>query len=121
MLDNYPRKRLAAWGRRLGELIAARDMNQSEFARACEKQAERPFGRDLISNYLRGKHVPDKLNQKAMAAALGITVDELMAPLYQRGQEAPEQQAFTLAGNGMVAVNVTVPHTIAAKIMELLA
>jgi transcriptional regulator with XRE-family HTH domain len=57
-------------------------LNQSTFAlRAGIFTKKKHMGRDLVSNWILGKSEPSPLYQIAMAKALGITVDELMAPI----------------------------------------
>jgi transcriptional regulator with XRE-family HTH domain len=74
--------RLKHWGQCLKKRIDEKQLNQSEFAsKVAIFTRDKRMGRDLISNYIRGIAEPSSLKQIAMAKALGIEVDELMAPL----------------------------------------
>src|SRR5919108_3428186 len=74
---------LERWGQSLAQRIRNQDINQSEFANRCANHTRNgKFGRDLVSNYCRGAHEPTPLHKVAMAKVLGITVEELMEPLY---------------------------------------
>jgi transcriptional regulator with XRE-family HTH domain len=51
--------------------LTAKGWTQSELARRAD------VGKDMISTYVRGRHLPDANNAKKLADAFGITVEEL--------------------------------------------
>ena len=84
-------------------------MNQSAFARACEKfmpNGER-FGRDSVSGYIRRGNIPDPIRVKAMCQVLKCTPDDLLkdtgVPVVGGEIHAPQ---FSSAGIDDMDINV---------------
>src|SRR3546814_10078660 len=55
------------FGRRLYQLMLAKNWSQADLARRAE------LGRDSISTYINGKTFPDPLSRKKLADALGVS------------------------------------------------
>lgn len=67
------------FARRLQHLMTERGFNQSELARrAAEHTSNGRFGRDNISNYIRGVSLPSPIHMRALVMALGCQSSELM-------------------------------------------
>ena len=105
------------FARKLKRLTAKRGWNQSELSRRSG------IGRDVISGYVRGKHLPDLANQGRLAQALGVPIEDLfpeMAPL-----EAPERSGLEFKafddGTALLRVNRRVPLAIALEVLKLLS
>lgn len=75
--------------RRLWRLINAQGWNQAELSRKSG------IGKDVISTYVNGKHLPDPKNAKKLADAFDITVDELF-PDIAGVETVPEGTPFEM-------------------------
>jgi transcriptional regulator with XRE-family HTH domain len=117
--------RLAKWGAQLEKWMTAKDMDQSELARrAAVHKKGKAFGRDLISNYVHGKSEPSAINQAAIAKALGMTVEELMAPITTGivEDQSPPINMHTLPdGRAHIDISADVPMDVAIQVFSLLA
>lgn len=116
----------ADFGGRLQQAMVAKGWNQSELARrANERMPEgQKMGRDNVSGYIRGTTLPGPVKLKALADALGMTVEELLP---QRGvpnagnKTIPALDMRDLGdGNVWLRVNQAVPRNIALRVMNLL-
>jgi transcriptional regulator with XRE-family HTH domain len=119
--------RLKKWGESLEKRIVAADLNALQFAARCEVQMKsKKFGRDLISNYVNGKSQPSNLHEAAMAKVLGITVEELMAPIAtgtihnNDGLSAPFDLQSVGGDRAWLRINMELPMIVAVQILTLL-
>lgn len=115
----------AEFGRRLQHALTGKGWNQSDLAREATRHmpGKQTFGRDNISNYVRGKQVPGPVRLKAICTALGMkaedllprgavaTVDDVNAPLEMKS--AGEDRVF-------LRINQVVQMDKAMKIVALL-
>lgn len=114
---------LKIFARRLWRLMVGKGWNQSELSR------QSGVGRDMISGYVRAKHLPDPPHAKKLAAALGVEIEDLFpvsagpgsATVEQR-KELPEVEMRTI-GDGLVMlhVNQKMSAETALQILALLA
>lgn len=107
------------FGRRLNALMLDRDWNQSDLARAAH------VGRDSVSKYVNGLAFPTPLAVKKLAAALGVTREELLPNTLMKAldDEHPAVELRQAAGHpdkAWLRVNRAVPFDIAAKIVALI-
>lgn len=118
------------FAKRLQALMAARGWNQSEMARRSNLHLPTPekgqirnkeIGRDLISNYVRGKVLPNPVYLEAMATALAKTPAELLgikdAPSLDN---SPFEMKSVDKERVFLRLNRTVSNKTATKIMQLL-
>jgi transcriptional regulator with XRE-family HTH domain len=71
--------RLAVFAKRLLDARVKKGWNQSETARnAALHMPDKKFGRDNVSKYEMGKHLPTPLQLNALAKALGVAPDALV-------------------------------------------
>jgi transcriptional regulator with XRE-family HTH domain len=118
--------RLKKFGESLGKRVRDMDLNQSQFAeRAAVHMKNGRFGRDLVSNYINGRSQPEPLHQVAMAKALGISVEELMAPLYSGmmctdDTSSPIDLQSVGGDRARLRINVELPMAVAVQILTLL-
>lgn len=86
------------FARRLAELMAAKEMTQSDLARAAFGMAkdkhgvDQVLGRDRISSYVRGLQFPDNINLGKIAAALDVDVAELAPKMNMQAIENSEPE-----------------------------
>lgn len=66
------------FGRRLYTLMLGKGWTQAELARRADVL------RDSVSNYIRGQVMPTHENASKLAAALGVSVDELLPNVAQQ-------------------------------------
>lgn len=120
------------FARKLYELLLERDMTPSDLARLIWGSTTDKRGydvarnRDRISVYLAGKSVPDPLNLKKIADALGVPMDELAPDITGSAveRENPEIGITAVSGHPekvYLRVNKLVTMTVAAKVMTLLS
>ncbi|HEY9550622.1 MAG TPA: helix-turn-helix transcriptional regulator [Kiloniellaceae bacterium] len=107
------------FGRRLYQLMLAKNWSQADLARRAE------LGRDSISTYINGKTFPDPLSRKKLADALGVSVDELIPNGMETAldQEFPAvelKQAVGHPGMAWVRINRAMSFATAAKIIDLI-
>ena len=109
--------------RRINAQLLKRGWRQSDLARAAEKflPKGKKFGRQLISSYCRGVHMPTPLHLDAMARAFGVPIDELVpdsaATFVGRPEPAIDMQ---IAGDtATIKLDMTLPVDIALEIARL--
>jgi len=108
-------------------LILAKGYRQSSFARAAAKhKKDGVLGRDLVSRWCQGTALPDALNEDAIAKTLGISVEELMAPIYEGTIETneiipPFEITGLEGGLARLTINMTVPWDVAQEVFRLLS
>jgi transcriptional regulator with XRE-family HTH domain len=114
------------FGRGLYKLMKARKWAQADFAK------EAGVSDDAISRYIRGRSLPTVANAQRMAAALEMTVEEMMAACdgdheheHHREFIAPKPQPMSITSVGMAGfirlhIDESVPLSIAAKILTIL-
>ena len=118
--------RLRRWGKSLKDRISGKKLNQSEFAsRVAIHTRDGKMGRDLVSNYIRGVSEPTPLKQIAMAKALGITVEELMAPMNAEAEKTSEttsQVEMTSIGHNLMRLRIekNLPLDVALQILDVM-
>lgn len=118
--------RLRRWGESLRDRINSKELNQSEFAlRVAVFTRDKRMGRDLISNYIRGVSEPTQLKQIAMARALGISVDELMAPMsimqpVEEATSTPVEVKSVSSSRARLRIDTELPWAIAVQILSLI-
>jgi transcriptional regulator with XRE-family HTH domain len=119
--------RLKHWGQTLKDRINEKELNQSEFAsRVAIFTRDRRMGRDLISNYTRGISEPSPLKQTAMAKALGISVEELMAPMgivapSKEKTVSPVEMKSVSPTSARLKIDTELPWGIAVEILRLIS
>lgn len=99
--------------------------NQSELARQADKHmpAGKQFGRDSVSNYVRGHNFPTPINLEALCKALDTKPEDLIpAQMFLRAKEdMPPLDVRGLGdGSAWLRVNQRVTMDVALKILELL-
>lgn len=120
------------FGRRVHDLRVARGMSQSDLARAIWGTTKDKNGydvarnRDRISQYEMGRSIPEPQNLKALAEALGTSVEDLAPGVVMStiDREAPAIQITAVAGHMdrvHVVLNKLVPLTVAAKIIAIVS
>lgn len=73
------------FAKRLQNAITARGWNQSELSRnAAKHMPDGKFGRDNVSNYVRGRVLPGPPHLNALAKALKVTPDDLLPSRYTK-------------------------------------
>lgn len=107
------------FGRRLQQLMLAKNWNQSDLARAAD------LGRDSISTYVNGKTFPTPVALKKLADALGMEPSELLpnAMMNAMDDEHPAvelRQAAGHPGKAWLRVNRAVSFGAAARIVEII-
>lgn len=118
--------RLQRWGKSLQDRINEREINQSELAaRAAQFTRKKSMGRDLISNYIRGMSEPTPLYQIAMARALNVTVEELMAPLNARSsvlsdRKDPIEMHSAGSDRARLKIDIELPMAAAVEILRII-
>lgn len=110
------------FARRLQRLMYSKGWNQSDLARAVEKRLGRPFGRDNVSHYIRGKSLPREDIQAALAAVLGVDPSEIVPPV-ARASAANRNPPIDIRaledGNAWLKINMAVPFGVAVKVLNL--
>lgn len=112
------------FARRLSQRLRDRNMNQSDLARrAGEHFPGGTINRDLISNYVRGEHVPRPAALAAIARALDCEPTDLLPPGAAPSvdaSDAPKLDIRTLdSGAVWVRVNAVLPWASAMAILEI--
>jgi transcriptional regulator with XRE-family HTH domain len=107
----------AHFARGLYKLMVDRKWTQADFAR------EAGVSDDAISRYVRGNTGVSLVNAEKMAAALGMSVDEMMTACTAAGephQFLEAKAAAAPAGQVRLQVDQYVPYALAVKILTLL-
>lgn len=108
------------FSRRLWRLMTAKGWNQSELARRSG------VGRDMISGYIRAKHLPEPPHAKKLAEAFGVEIEELFpsagetASTTLRDALPPVELRATSEGKAMLHVNLEVPFDVAVQVLALI-
>lgn len=112
------------FAKRLQAAITARGWNQSELARAAGKYLPSgKFGRDNVSNYVRGLVLPGPPHLNALAEALKVSPDDLLPSRYANSVENdnPPLSVKELEGGRVwLRVNQAVDWEDALKILAIL-
>tara|TARA_R110002074_G_scaffold123351_2_gene258728 strand:+ start:135 stop:551 length:417 start_codon:yes stop_codon:yes gene_type:complete len=107
------------FGRRVWSLMMKKGLNQSDLAR------QSGLGRDSISQYVRGRNVPNPSSLAALAKALDVDPDVLL-PNYQgvaAAREVPTFQIQQVGGDSnqvWLHVNQKVSSDQAMRVMGIL-
>jgi transcriptional regulator with XRE-family HTH domain len=113
----------AAFARRLLNARVKKGLNQSELARAAAIHSG-TFGRDSISKYEKGLHLPTPIQLDALAKALNVPPSELLPqnPGIAEVMEPGMRPAFrTIDDDTMwLRVNQAVPRELGMKIIAML-
>lgn len=80
------------FSKRIYRLMLAKNMTQSDLAR------EAGIARDSVSNYVRGNNMPEPVNLKKLADALGVEPNELLPNF--------DEQAIDMADDSPLEVKV---------------
>lgn len=113
------------FGTNLQKRMIEKGWNQSELARQAtlHSKAKRGVGRDVVSNYVRGRNLPSPHHLRALADALGCATTDLLpsgaVPSIDR-EHAPWRIEPTENGRVSLHVNVVVEFATAQKILALL-
>lgn len=107
------------FGRRLHQLLLKKGMRQADLARAAGVK------RDAISSYINGKALPEALNLRKIAEALGMEDQDLLPDTMRA---APDSGLVPLAirtsasepGRAWLTINQPVSTNVALKIAALL-
>lgn len=113
------------FGRRVEAAMLKKGWNQSELARRAEEHMPKGkrFGRDSISNYIKGSNFPTPINLDALCKALGMKPEDLIpGQMFLRAKDDMPPLDIRGLGDGSawVRVNQRVSFDIAMKIMALL-
>jgi transcriptional regulator with XRE-family HTH domain len=73
------------FGKRLQRVMMAKGLSQSELARLAEMHLGKHFGRDSVSQYIRGETLPNPQRLGALSKALGVEPEELLPSRGVRG------------------------------------
>ena len=115
---------LRDFGQRLQSLITEKGWNQSELARrAADHMPDGKFGRDNVSNYVRGLVLPGPAHLHAMAKALGVKQPDLLPARGVPSVDAkmPEFEMRDVgAGKAWLRINQQVDFGVALEIARLL-
>lgn len=112
---------------RLYRLMTERGWNQAELARrtqAHDPREGRPgVGRDMISNYIRARNLPDPLYVKILADTFGVAANSLI-PSLADAQAAtvvspPIELRTVSADRAHLKLNVELPTSIAVQVLAL--
>lgn len=113
------------FARRLQAAMIRKKWNQSELARqAALFSADKKFGRDLVSGYIRGRILPSPVHLDCLCQALGMRTDELMPAggLPRAGEDLAPPLKMQDVGNNRVLlqINQVVDLPIALKVLTLI-
>lgn len=113
------------FGIRLEALYTEKGWNQSELARHAEKHlpAGKRFNRDNISNYVKGRHLPQPLHLKAICKALGVAPNDLLPPgsTPSADDRAPPLRIEEVGGDvAFLRINKRVPMEKAMRIFAIM-
>ena len=112
------------FGRRLQAAMLEAGWNQSELARrAAVHMPDGKFGRDLISDYINGRGLPQPLALSALAKAFGKDVEELRpVGAYPALDTNAPRMIIREDADGRMWLDIkrTVDWAVGVKILELL-
>lgn len=136
-LDNrtpMERAELAAFARKLNELMTRAGMSQSDLARQLWGSTMDARGRDVarnrdrISHYVRGNQLPEAKTMRRLADVFGVDVADLnpalARPETRDGRGPPAEVGLSVVagtGRALLTVNKMMPMDVAVKIIALLA
>lgn len=115
----------AEFGRRLQHALTEKGWNQSDLAREATRHmpGKQRFGRDNISNYVRGKQIPGPVRLRALCDALGMPATDLVPPGAVNtvsGINVPLEVKSAGEGRMLLRVNQVIPTDMAMRIIALL-
>jgi transcriptional regulator with XRE-family HTH domain len=107
---------------RLQHTMLKKGWTQSDLSREASKHMpNKKFGRDLISNYIRARMLPDARHAQALSKALGTSVEDLIPARGPRDSVAPRMSTRDAGdGNAWLQINQAVPWAVALKVMQIL-
>jgi transcriptional regulator with XRE-family HTH domain len=114
------------FARRLQAKMVEKGLRQIDLARRAEELLPdgSKFGRDSVSLYVRGKHMPGPTYLKAMAEALGCDSKDLLPtrgiPTAQEIAAPPFEMKEIGGGNVYLRINQAVTWSVAASIVSIL-
>lgn len=109
------------WGQHLADalrrLLQEKGWNQSELARRAD------IGRDNISRYLNGRHLPTPVHLKKLADAFGVSQDTLcpgdITEIFQPDYTVELKLLKDNPAQALVKINQVMPTEIALQIVAL--
>lgn len=120
----------AEFARRLNRLMNKKGWNQSVLAREAAKLSPPGISmtRDKVSNYIRGKNIPNPAHLTVLCAALGCEPEDLVpsrgvpeAGENIRPSELPVLEVTMATENtAWLRINQVVPWSVAMQVMQLL-
>lgn len=114
------------FARRLQAKMIEKGLRQIDLARRAEELLPdgNRFGRDSVSLYVRGKHMPGPTYLKAMADVLGCDSEDLLPtrgiPTAQEMSAPSLDMKQTEDGNIWLRINQAVPFATAVEILKVL-
>lgn len=113
----------AEFAKRLYHRMVQRGWNQSDLARqAALHTPDKKFGRDNVSNYIRGKSFPRGDHLRALCLALNVSPEELVPPRTtpSAGDATPPLDARDMGdGTVFIRLNKRLPWEKALKILNI--
>lgn len=126
-----PREVTLEFARRLHDRLTELEMSQSDLAKKIwgtvpdKRGFEVARNRDRISQYVKGRSLPDRENAKKLAKALNCEVEDLVPERPGAADAAhPEVSMVAVAGRNdrvRLIVNKAMSLTLAAAIIDMLA
>lgn len=115
----------AEFAKRLQTAMVAKGWTQSELARrAALHMPDKKFGRDNVSNYIRGTTMPGPANLNALAKVLGMAAKELVPsrglPSVDDRMPPPLDVKELSDGRAWLRVNQAVDWNTAMQVVALL-
>lgn len=111
------------FAKRLSQLLVAKGWNQSDLARALTIEMGKNFGKDNVSNYVRGVSLPTGPRLLAMAKVLNVTPEDLVIPAGRPSADSRNPKLdvrFLDDQYAWLKVNRRVSRDLARKIVNLL-
>ena len=109
------------FAKRLFHLLGEKEWNQSDLAR------EAGINRDSVSRYIRAQNLPDLVNLKKMADALGVEQNDLLPNFdMQAIEDSDDEVAFEIRAlnddpsQSLLRFNRILPTSVALKIAGML-
>lgn len=112
---------------RLYRLMTERGWNQAELSRRTQAHDPREgnpgIGRDMISNYIRARNLPDPLYVKILADTFGVAANSLIPSLNDAPATAavspPIELRTVSADRAHLKLNIELPTAIAVQVLAL--
>jgi transcriptional regulator with XRE-family HTH domain len=126
-VDNTPRvddPQAAALAKNLNRLMLERGWRQRDVVTKAQPflPPKRKFERHLISSWLSGRHMPDRINMDILAKVFGKPVSELVpegaATVVGQGEKAV-QMSISTNGTARLKLDMELPAEVALQIMAL--